>query len=120
MVGWLRCDGQEHSNDHEGWVVAVVRDGYGWRELHLDDAPQDVTYVQVGCECGWRSPRLIAPLGTRFAPCFVDFPTRHGQRDDLYHDTAADLWSIHMDQMSADSPSELLDRARALHCGAVA
>lgn len=65
-MGWTLDDLPEH----EGHVVAVVREpnGYRWRELGTDDEKTKVDHIQVGCECGWRSRRIIAPLGTEFLP----------------------------------------------------
>lgn len=92
-MGWLRDD----QPDHEGWVVAVVRDDGRWRELQYGDVEQEISYVQIGCECGWRSPRLVAPLDTRWSPCMVVFPSWSSiEPDELYDDAAADLWDHHI------------------------
>lgn len=109
-MGWLRFDTADMA-EHEGWVVAIIRDGnFGhWRELRLGDHDQEISHVQVGCECGWRSPRMIAPIGTRWAPCIVLFPERHGEDHDF---AAADIWSEHIDDLCHDSPGELLQRVR--------
>jgi hypothetical protein len=42
----------------------------------------DVCAVQVCCECGWRSPLLRAPLGTRWAPCIVMFRACDSETDE--------------------------------------
>lgn len=62
----------------EGWLVAVVREparkkhstaprAFYLRELSSwagDEEPRaDVEWVQGGCECGWRSPRLRLRAG---------------------------------------------------------
>jgi hypothetical protein len=36
--------------------------------------------VQIGCDCGWRSPLLRAPHGTEWRPCHVELP-KHEQED---------------------------------------
>lgn len=108
-MGWIR-DGME---DHEGFVAMVVRDDWRWRELGIDDRaiPTDehgykVQHrLQVGCECGWRSERFVAPLGTDWAPCSVVLP------DEETEDAAALYWSeMHMDRLSESAPGTLLRR----------
>lgn len=67
-MGW--CD---DSGTHEGYIVGLVRDGYRWRELtSADDADiADLKMLQIGCDCGWRSPRIAAPHLTNYMPCIV-------------------------------------------------
>lgn len=68
-MGWCNDD-----DDHEGYVQGVVRSGYGWRDLGLDDtATLDATQfcIQVACSCGWRSERMSPPLDAEWAPCSV-------------------------------------------------
>lgn len=63
--------------DHEGFLVALTKrspDDYRWYELgsHPDDQSEVVVQaVQMGCECGWRSPRICAPSGTTWFPSVV-------------------------------------------------
>lgn len=73
-MGWLVFDEDSWETEHEGYVLAVERDGFGWRELGLDDSSRGkhpVSWLQLGCECGWRSARFVAPFGTDWAPCSV-------------------------------------------------
>jgi hypothetical protein len=114
-MGWFRFDDPDN---HEGFVVGVVRDGeYRWRELGLDDRdPIAVTTIQIGCECGWRSQRLTAPLGTAWAPCCVFFPGRSDsifETPEMWEDLAAAIWATgHMDP-GRHGTAVLLDAQRA-------
>lgn len=73
-MGWMRDNGEEWSYAHEGYLVAVEKVDGQWREITPSDEHRgefEVSHVQVACECGWRSERLVAPLGTTWAPCSV-------------------------------------------------
>lgn len=110
-MGWLICDGK--SDDHEGYFVGIVRDNGSWRELHYGDGAAPLVCVQVGRECGWRSPRFTAPLGTRWLPCSVSF------RDAIYdpesiEDAGVELWQAHVYSCNERTPRELCDTARRI------
>lgn len=87
-MGWLRDD----KPGHEGYVVGLVRSDAGWRELGgTEDGPdRPLTYVQVGCDCGWRSSRLRAPFGTTWMPSIVCLPR------EAHEDRAYAIWDEHM------------------------
>lgn len=113
-MGWIRDDGQEHSYDHEGYIVAVVRDDGRWRELRLGDKARSDSFgmrLQVACECGWRSQRMVPPLGTEWSPCLVMFRSIDGE---AFEDAGGEIWSAHMDQVTADSSSALVARGHEL------
>ncbi len=107
-MGWLRDSGEDWSYDHEGYMVAVEQPERGgeWRELGgpADEARRviPVSYVQVACSCGWRSPRLVAPIGTEWVPCSV---MTSGAVDDLAYQIWADE---HRDLLHERSPYRLL------------
>jgi hypothetical protein len=90
-MGWLHDD----FPDHEGYLVGVVASGHGYREL---GAPSDrearlgVDALQVGCECGWRSRRYHAPLGTRWFPFMVELPKNREKLEDA----ARAVWIEHL------------------------
>jgi hypothetical protein len=106
-MGWMHED-----TAHEGWVVAVERrEQHGWTrwsEIGMDDQIGEVPaqWVQVGCDCGWRSPRLVAPVGTVWAPCSVFFP------DAGFDDAAHDLWREHHIDLLATAYGAFRARAR--------
>lgn len=64
---------------HEGYVVGFHERAPGsavYRELDGSDLDErDVHVIAVGCDCGWRSPHLVAPHGTLWHPCSVFLPT---------------------------------------------
>ena len=89
-MGWMRDSGDDWSYDHEGYLVAVEKIDGDWREITPGDAHRGefhVSHVQVACSCGWRSERLVAPLGTTWAPCSV---FTDGATDDLAYGIWAD------------------------------
>ena len=89
----------DEETGHEGTVVGLVEVRHGWRELGVaDQTAQPVLVVQAACECGWRSPRMRAPSGTRFVPSAVMLPPG-------YDDRARVLWREHIQQ--------IVDRRRA-------
>lgn len=104
-MGWLRDSGEAWSYDHEGFIVAVEKVDDRWREITPADAHRgeiDVSHVQVACDCGWRSQRLVAPIGTTWAPCsvFTDAAT-----DDLAYGIWADE---HRNALTERSSNRLL------------
>jgi len=108
-MGWLRDSGEDWSYDHEGYVVAVEHDTFSvpeWREVGVDDAPRGefpLRWVQVSCSCGWRSQRLIAPLGTTWFPVSVNFRTEADE------DAAREVWAtLHRDGLDDESRSVLV------------
>lgn len=69
-MGWC----SDAHPEHEGFLVSLVKDDWRFRELgdrNDTHAVDDVRYVQMGCSCGWRSPRMLAPSGTRWSPCIT-------------------------------------------------
>lgn len=74
-MGWVcEADGR-----HEGYFVAlvpIVGTGYRFRELDAttEGGPRPIRFVQVACECGWRSPRLFAPVGSTWSSNHVEIP----------------------------------------------
>jgi len=80
-MGWTN----DAAPEHEGSLVGLRacddarRRGDGFRELTIhDDADAAkgifLRWVQVGCACGWRSPRLEAPIGACWWSAYVDAP----------------------------------------------
>jgi hypothetical protein len=92
-MGWQSSD----APGHEGFLVGLVQDAAerdGWRELRSpgDDADREnVERFQVGCTCGWRSPRFRAPPGTSWWPFTLELPELH----EPLRDVAGDLWCQH-------------------------
>lgn len=130
-MGWQNDDGS-----HEGWVEGLVREqetdarGYvvstgRWLEVGADfdhestdpamRARREVSHVQVVCTCGWRSQRMIAPLGTYWAPCCTVLPSPVPGRPD-WEGGAWRVWRGHLD---AGVFLSLSDAARALIAEAV-
>lgn len=105
-MGWC-CD----IEGHEGHLVGIVDqhslfdDGVAIdpaleqypheRELRYpkDDFDCLVREVRVACECGWRSPKLRAPLGTKWRPWCLTVPS------DEAEDVARELWKQHVDNL---------------------
>lgn len=106
-MGWMH-----DKIGHEGYAVALerIRDdrgSYDWHEITYGrmcarvDAEQAagrpvtirVEAVQAGCDCGWRSERLSAPLGTIWTPYIVSFPRVVEEQAD---DAIRALWLEHM------------------------
>jgi hypothetical protein len=97
-MGWIN----ETAPEHEGWLVGLVPatnpDGTisDWRYHELwssagDDLRMEIPLrvVQVGCDCGWRSPRLQAPDGTHYWPSYVHAP-------EWFEDACRLLWREHI------------------------
>jgi hypothetical protein len=104
-MGWL-----SDIPGHEGYLVGLERvevNGWGqWRELTMreHDAELDrngevmVLAVQFGCDCGWRSPRIHPPLGTKWSRSIVLLPS--GERGQAFEDRCVDkLWKRHVDEV---------------------
>jgi hypothetical protein len=92
-MGWST----ESAPGCEGYLVAIEPvPGHEWRyrELtHADDGHRGevrLTRVQVGCECGWRSPRIDAPIGTNWYPSSVEAPA-------WFEEDARKRWHEHID-----------------------
>lgn len=105
-MGWFM--GDDHDDEtyhHEGYVQAVVRDGFGWRDLGLDDVRDDSRpfQVQVACDCGWRSRRYTAPVSAEWSPCIVIM-------DERFEDAAYRLWLQHRNDVG--SSGDLYAEAR--------
>lgn len=112
-MGWMSDE-----DGHEGYLVGLVPeigktlDGAEYestilRELtyHRDGArPGEVPlqWVCVGCECGWRSPRMCAPSGTHWTPCIVWLA--HGRDASIvegYEESARKIWAAHVAEVRA-------------------
>lgn len=103
-------DEDRHGRFHEGYVIGLLEEEQGsglFRELTLRhdgerrDAVQ-LNWVCVGCDCGWRSPRVFAPRGTEWTPCHVWLA--HGQDDAIvagYEETARIIWRAHVSEVNA-------------------
>lgn len=105
-MGWY----QDESPGHEGFLVGFCEQaplGAGlWAELSTV-APFIagvvgitrgrricvVPRVGVGCDCGWRSPRLVTPPGVYWTGLELE-----GVPEGL-HDQARALWSMHVATM---------------------
>lgn len=91
-MGWF-----ELFDGHEGYVVGYVREPKSGlvRELGYhpdDDRPVEchVDFFAAACDCGWRSPRFVAPLRATYAPHIVLL------EDDQLEEAARELWSKHL------------------------
>ncbi|WP_437804525.1 hypothetical protein [Sorangium sp. So ce693] len=89
-MGWTH---DEHPG-HEGYLVATEREANGtWHEVRYpDDQKRPVSSLLVACDCGWRSPRLVAPMGSMWFPFIVEIPERYRER-------AHELWRRHFDSL---------------------
>ena len=96
-MGWFH----DSAPEHEGFIVALERVGHSeWREVTYEAMREIVeagdrrlrfpSHVQSACECGWRSPRLAAPFGTRWSPYSVEVPPD-------FRDACAERWRTHID-----------------------
>lgn len=111
-MGWL------NENGHEGFVVGVDPDDRH-RELGLADSErriEHVHHVRVGCDCGWRSETLVAPLGTTWMPCTVVFhPLDEVSVDEIAHD----IWvREHLAHVGPRSTFAVIDGLRIRPIGA--
>jgi len=118
-MGWLREDGRSDQHEHEGYLVAVERepDGWPWREIGgvADEArarehgPIEVRWIQVACDCGWRSQRLVAPFMAEWSPCSVFL------RTDRDEDEFIEVWATeHRDRLDNVADARRTARRRAL------
>ncbi len=124
---------------HEGYVIGVERvtetapSGFvvttrRWREVgadfdHASDDPsqrarRNVDYVQVACDCGWRSERMFAPLGTYWAPCCTELPATF-DFEKAADDVVWSMWKSHVDGLGPHSLSERGRMLLALRSAAV-
>jgi hypothetical protein len=108
-MGWMTdVDG------HEGYLIGLVPESgktiEGGREYeseilreltyHRDGQRTDTVplrYVCVGCDCGWRSPRMHAPSGTEWTPCHVWLA--QGRDESIcegYEESARKIWLAHV------------------------
>lgn len=72
------------------------RPSHHWRELSGDEPERPVFFFQVACECGWRSPRMHAPMAARWTPSIVLLGS------DLIEEAAAELWRRHANEMASE------------------
>ena len=96
-MGWFN----ENAPGHEGYVIGLVEsvNGETWspagtrlRRLGTGDKAQKrVPFVQVACDCGWRSKVFSAPIGTEFWPSTVDLPSGRSE------ERARAIWRLHAD-----------------------
>lgn len=97
-MGW--CHEVDAEGRHEGYLVGLVKCDDGWRlrELGPDDAPRTpLQIVQVACDCGWRSSRLLAPFGyAQFSPCVVLRDTIDRETFDRWENQCRELWDAHV------------------------
>lgn len=112
-MGWIH----EDSPGHEGYVVGLVPEvrpgGYArWHELGYpgDEYPQPVRVrvIQIGCDCGWRSQRFVAPAGAEWHPFRVSL------NDKVVEADAESLWLQHIHQASG-RPHRLVPASWAPH-----
>jgi hypothetical protein len=97
-MGWTT----EENPGHEGYVIGLVPDRelggvVRLRELRYPDdqaVVERVERVVVGCDCGWRSPHLLAPSGTSYAPFVCDLGG--GALSEAYRGRARRLWQAHV------------------------
>jgi hypothetical protein len=110
-MGW--CS-EEHP-EHEGYLIGLVPisdDSRTLREVsyHVDGAVDSIKlqYVCVGCECGWRSPRMFAPSGTEWSPAMVWLA--YGSSDEVvagYEESARKVWRAHVDDVAKNGKPRL-------------
>jgi hypothetical protein len=96
-MGWFN----DNAPGHEGYLIAnIVEDGrfvkvdeaVYWKLTVMPRRGLHVSIVQVECECGWRSPRLRAPMHTTWAPCIVLIGTTFREDFEAF---AEALWTEH-------------------------
>lgn len=112
-MGWYR----DTAPGHEGYLIGIekIDDTHRWRELGNQydrerawrEKGIKLTHVQVACECGWRSPRFLAPLGTEWHPSTVELPGW----DERTEEQAAGIWGKHADECAGVEVDCLLLRA---------
>ena len=115
-MGW-----QSDDSAHEGYFVGLIESEPGsglFREINYlsergrgdlhEHAPIPLQYVCVGCDCGWRSPRLFAPRGTDWTPYTVWIA--HGQPDEIaegYEESGRKLWQAHVEEIRKNGAPRL-------------
>lgn len=107
-MGWF-SDDLDPGYRHEGYAVALTQDdGWRWRELGSDDTgTHAVKWMQIGCSCGWRSPRMLAPQGTDWSPCCIFLPGS-GEDPEHWEDVARLFW---LDHMAGDLNPSMIGRS---------
>lgn len=110
-MGWF----SEDAPQCEGYVVGLEVDPdkrANYRELRYpDERPRIVHAVQVGCECGWRSPIMTAPIGTHWYPFMIELP------DARHEDKCRQIWREHLSAERRVPTTLLLVAACALTLG---
>lgn len=116
-MGWMSDDSK-----HEGYVIGLVesepRSGL-FRELtYLSErdredlhtrAPIALEWICVGCDCGWRSPRMVAPRGTDWTPYIVHLASGQDEAARAgYEESARKMWCRHVKEC-ADRPVLTID-----------
>ena len=111
-MGWINCD-FDPRGIHEGYLVGVVPrrgpDSWLYRELSSANGDDDrreipLRFVQVGCDCGWRSPRIEAPMGTHYWPSYVEAP-------EWFEDDCRKRWREHVkrETLTSSKPATTTD-----------
>lgn len=82
----------DHHPGHEGFLVGFLRLDGRWHQVDGSTADRTkVTAVSVECSCGWRSPRVYAPLGAFWSHNHV-FAGPRPRDDEHFRDTA--VWPL--------------------------
>lgn len=99
-MGWMH----DNHEGHEGYIVGLVEEGSVFRELGYPSGEerQRLNYVSVGCDCGWRSLRLVAPARAEWVPFCVE------THDEDFDERARALWLAHVE--STDDVFDTLAR----------
>lgn len=105
-MGWFLSD----VDGHEGFLVAYVPDQEReWIELNYfspDAHSQNLRAFGVGCSCGWRSRRFVAPFGTSYHPHIVEMADATAEMG------ARELWKAHAEAKLPRRLQQLARRAR--------
>ncbi len=90
-MGWCASSIDDPEGVHEGYLVPLERSGSLWREIYYPDnaVREQLDAVCIGCDCGWRSPRLLAPFGTSYHPFAVT-------ASEWFEEQARALWRKHV------------------------
>lgn len=107
-MGWFRDDAPHC----EGYVRGLTRRddgelielGYPGLGYHGPDSAT-VAEIQVECACGWRSPRMPAPLSAQWFPFTVSL-------DERDRETCATMWTAHVEALAGADPHTPLYRRR--------
>jgi hypothetical protein len=101
-MGIVMCDPTPDDRHHEGYAIGLVRDDDGdiysdsgtFRPVYDGDViagfRTTVCWIQVACDCGWRSRVLCAPPLTEWAPNCLFFPS--SALGPAWEDVVADIW----------------------------